>query len=1029
MKCLRCRLIILVGATLFGHAAWAQPASGPPASAPPAPRLPSDGGRTFSLGQPGKWLANAGVASGIERRAGEAQAISEVRAGMYYELLSRVLGLGGVQAEGYGGMLDTRLNGGVRVRMVSPFLRFGIGVDYSGVDHRLRSLVSLTHPLRRGGLFHDGSMMRIDYRGGPERMLTVGVESPLLRKIPLGTTRPRSDRIALRSWPSPAVPLPESRPALAEALATARQAAHDVQDLTVPWVDHTGGGGTASDRAVVARLRVIGTKARAGSLETVTRRWHAAIDRAFSLALQPPGDSAAPVTDLGRRTAHAARRVLLDELIVPYDRLLGQAKDHDTTRDYALVARSAFLHWLHVEAAMPKESAQAALAVFGELLDIVEDVRLVAHLEWSGSRFVWLPLQLALLPEEHDTQQELDALVARMAGESLTDGNDVSYVINEQFQYQLFRTIHAARAYHVLWTHDFRGVDARGDPDEMAFRHVLRSYLSAMTARVREYDRTGVFPTYLIILDEWFYRSNKSRLWLDLLERPLDHTVRLPKRFTPWEDSLRAAQQALRDAVHQSSLLTAQRQHFGDAWLRNLVKVHVNVTNVSDPSFTSWRVATAFPVPDTWMRDHRKVVFYDITERDLYRGEAIVTGAGVGEHYANLSWEDRSLLVRGPANLSLKAAARELLLSQGIRPEHIPAVLHAESRANDHEAQIERARRTLDRQMRVLLLQNRTGYADKSLNVTKALLYTLMPPGSVIKIPDSIWNGTFWGSALIGASLRGVRVLVIAPTLANAPARAFGSMIRSRELLWRFIMAERELGDIMAREGGLLKVGLYASEIPVSNVPGKILAVRATLTQHAWLRELFGFPPSVYTGLEDIARTLGTLPVPIRDGNEFEARPRPLLHLKANFIASREAWSVMARNDWVDLTREFVPRRMSQLEARGAAVASFGDSADARIDVGGAVVQRWYDELAPADRERAVFYTLIGSANQNDRSMVSDGEASLLMTGWPSVTATIDLISLIGQSRWISDPAELDRLLPRRNAAATRLAHWFKFAF
>jgi hypothetical protein len=120
---------------------------------------------------------------------------------------------------------------------------------------------------------------------------------------------------------------------------------------------------------------------------------------------------------------------------------------------------------------------------------------------------------------------------------------------------------------------------------------------------------------------------------------------------------------------------------------------------------------------------------------------------------------------------------------------------------------------------------------------------------------------------------------------------------------------------------------------------------------------------------------------------------------------------------------------MSQLQARGAAVASFGDSADARIDVGGEVVQRWYDELAPPDRERVVFYTLIGSANQNDRSMVSDGEASLLMAGWPSVTATIDLISLIGQSRWVHDPAVLDSLLPRRNFVLTRAAHWFKFAF
>jgi hypothetical protein len=546
--------------------------SGSTTSAPAqqAVRLPSDGGTTFSLGQPGKWLASGGVSTGVERRDGDPHAISEVRAGLYYELLSRVLGLGGIQAESYGGMLDTRVNGGLRLRAVSPFLRVSAGLDYSGVDHQLRPLFSLMHPLRRGGIFHDGSMLRVDYRAGPERTITVGVEAPFGRKIPLGTTRPHSDRVVLRERSAPRAPLPSDRPAVSRVLADARTAAQAMHALTVPWVDHTGGGGHTSDSVVVARLRDIGALARSSSLEQETRRWHAALERAFSEVLRAPGDTGRAVTTIGQRTAAAARRVLLDEVLIPYDRLLGQAKAHDTTRDFALLARGAFLQWVHVEAGLSHEAVAPALGVFGELLDIVEAVRRLAHEQWNGSRFVWLPLQLALLPEEHDTQHELDLLVSRLTGEPVTDGNDVSYVINEQFQFQLSRTIHAARQYHVLWTHDFRGVDALGDPDEMSFRHVLRSYLAAMTARAREYDRTGVFPTYLLILDEWFYRSNRSRLWLDLLENPLGHAVSLPPRFSAWQDSLDAAQQALRTAVQQSSLLTTQRQHFGEAWLRNL---------------------------------------------------------------------------------------------------------------------------------------------------------------------------------------------------------------------------------------------------------------------------------------------------------------------------------------------------------------------------------------------------------------------------------------------------------------------------
>src|SRR5690606_34427869 len=161
--------------------------------------------------------------------------------------------------------------------------------------------------------------------------------------------------------------------------------------------------------------------------------------------------------------------------------------------------------WLHVESEIPRQSADAALAVFTAYAELAETVRGMAHQEWGTSRFTWIPLQLALLPEQHDTQAELDALVAQATGVPFTDGNMASYVVNEQFQYRLSRTIRETRDYHVLLTHDFRGYDAQGDPDEMSFRHVMRSYLAAMTARVKAYDSTGRFPVYMIILDEWFY--------------------------------------------------------------------------------------------------------------------------------------------------------------------------------------------------------------------------------------------------------------------------------------------------------------------------------------------------------------------------------------------------------------------------------------------------------------------------------------------------------------------------------------------
>jgi hypothetical protein len=893
-------------------------------------------------------------------------------------------------------------------------------------------------------------VLRFDLLGGRESAVLVGLETPVLRRVPMGKTRARRDYVPMRVKPTPPRNGALPTKALRAVMDSAHAAARNVRWLTVPWVDHTGRGGAASDRAVVHRLeqlraslQAIGGDTTVPAVERESRRYHDALDLAFSMAVAIAEDDvggtgggstpgwARPNTSssLGRRVAEEARQVLLDEVLLPYDRLLGQDKKDDTTLPFVALARGAFLRWLHVSSGVSPEALAPTLSVFSELLAITEALRADAHREWGSARYVWLPLQLALRPEQYDSQTELDNLLARATREPFREGNSVSYVINEQFQWQLSRTIRAAEDYHVLWIHDFRGYDAQGKPDEMSFRHVLRSYFTAMTARVRAYDTTGRFPTYIILLDQFFYDARKARLWMSLLEDPMRHRVALGPEYAAWEDSLAVAQQELRDAVQASALLTAQRRQYGEAWLRKLVKVHVNITNTADPTFWSWRLATGFPVPDTWMRDHRKVAFYDITEDDPNRGEAILTGAGVGEHYANLSWEDRSLLLRGPAALALKGAARQLLETHGITGGRMPAVLQARPLADGYAVRVEQAGRDGARRLRAAILQNGTGYSDKQINVAKAILYTLMPPGSVIKIPDSLWNGTFWGSALIGCALRGGRVLVITPAFVNAPARSFGSIIRSRELLWRLIVASNVFHDELRVRGGMLKVGLFNSDLPVTNIPAKVLGVRRTLQQHQWLHDLFDFPPSVYTGLEELAAQYAAVPFPVPDSTDFEYRRYPQLHMKANFIASREAWRVMAREEWVDFTRQYVPRRMAQVSSRGMAVQSFGAHPEPLIDVGEEVVRRWYAELPTAQREHVVFYTMLGSANQNDRSFTSDGEIVITLSNWPAVIPYLDLLSIIGQSRWVETTDELDALLPRRSLVLTRVAHWFKTMF
>jgi hypothetical protein len=983
-------------------------------------RPPVEGGRALSLGQPAALKGTASVA-GAWADGPRAAAALGVQRDLLNPMLSLLAVHGEVFVEGWEGGSDA----GVRARLLSPFARVGVGADYRVAEGGVDFLLSVFHPLRRGGVFGDGSVLRLDYVPGRDHV-TLAIEKPVRRNSHMGGSRPTHDRVTLPESGRRAAPA--SLPAaLAAPLDAARAAAGRIRQATLPLgpLPRDGSAHALEQELQPLRQALAGTGEDEPTSGDEVLLYHEAVDAAFSAAAEP-GSDASGVTPAGRALSAGARAILLTHVLLPYNALLGQLKRNDSVRGPGSDARAAFLRWLHVHADMQPDRHAAAMRVFDELVDIIEENRAASLAQWRDSRFVWLPLQYALRPEQHDTQAELNAIVELATGTPFTDGNFVSYVVNEQFQYQLSRTIREAEEYHVLWTHDFRGFDANGHPDEMSYRHVLRSYLAAMTQRVREYDRTGRLPTYIIVLDQWFYEVNRGRLWMSLLEDPLEHELRLPHAFASWQDTISAAQRALREAVAGSSLLQAQAQLYGDAWLKDIVRVHVNITNPADPSFWSTRVIPPLPVPDNMMRDHRKVVFYDLTEEDPYRGEALFTGAGIGEHYASLSWEDRALLVRGPAALPLKAAARELLISQGIAPGHVPHALLPRERATDYEERVRAATQRNQQPLRALQVHNRAGFGSKDVNVAKAVLYTLMPAGSVIKIPDSLWNSDFWGSAVLGCALRGVRVLVIAPAAGNAPADAFGSLGVSRELLGRLIAARQLLESQIDRAGGMLRIGLYSSQLRVTDIPAKVRHVQTAFDTYPWMGSLFGFPPSVFEGLAVLADLLEGLSMAPVAGPEFEYDPRPKLHLKANFFASHEAWSLMSRKEWSEASWAYMQLRINQVQTRSAAITSFAEYPETLPDVGGGMVQDWYGGLDAATRERVVFYTLMGSHNQNSRSMVIDAEIGLLIAHWPSIIPYIDLITLIGQTRWIETPAELDGLLPLDGGWKRRMAHWIR---
>jgi hypothetical protein len=213
--------------------------------------------------------------------------------------------------------------------------------------------------------------------------------------------------------------------------------------------------------------------------------------------------------------------------------------------------------------------------------------------------------------------------------------------------------------------------------DAIGFAQTANVYFPALTRAVARYDSAGVLTTFMMILDQNFYEPNNGRLWMTILENPLGADIKLPGKNDSLETVLRGRQRELRAAVAGSRRLQALAARYGgDAWLRRTIKVHVNITQPSDFTFRSHRIIAGVPLlPDNLMRDHRKIAFYDMTESAPFLGGMVLSGVGVGEHYATPTWEDRGVLVRGPAVLEVRAAVRRLLKLNSFADGEIPLPL------------------------------------------------------------------------------------------------------------------------------------------------------------------------------------------------------------------------------------------------------------------------------------------------------------------------------------------------------------------
>ncbi len=447
--------------------------------------------------------------------------------------------------------------------------------------------------------------------------------------------------------------------------------------------------------------------------------------------------------------------------------------------------------------------------------------------------------------------------------------------------------------------------------------------------------------------------------------------------------------------------------------------------NPADVSYRTSRLIGYLPIaPDNMVRDHRKIAFFDLTELDPGKGEALFGGVGVGEQYATATWEDRAVRLRGPAALTLKDAARRYLKANGFTDANIPPPLQPLPKPADYDEQV----KALEAQgwtATAMQVHNDRGFAEKDASIASAVLYTLMPPNSLIVVPDSIWTHELWAAYLTGAALRGCHVYVIAPSAPNAPSAGFPQLSRTREIFSRFLEIQKLLGPEIEARGGRLHTGLYTRRADVNDVQGKLAEMRGTYERYPFLKEDFPFPEEFYARLGKAEEQLAAQGYKAVEELPEDARARaPKMHRKTQLFATRDTLRDLVRDP---RTQQVIADQLSFVAREGVAFDPEGlPTADADLRPLFAPYLEAFRDL-PADvRERAVLYMTVGSLNKDARGMMTDGESLQVTAGPWAIWAISDMWMLTGSTTWLESQDELDRLLPPYKQWQRRAARWVR---
>lgn len=910
---------------------------------------------------------------------------------------------------------DTRGTFGASLKL--PLFRGGL--EYDTQDKKPYFKLTLQGAPRRGGIFARGDRLRLDYTPA-RRTLELGMKMPMPWSG-YRETRPRNAAVAIPRGILPSPTRVQSSLLAVEEIERIRHAMEWIDRLLTPNLTPLSPESRKGIRAFEREAVALNEHARmpGHSFTSEDSAYHAALRSAFAAA-------AGRNDSIGEVLATRARGILLHDVIIPYNRLLGRIRRPGEITGVLATAHASFQETLgSSELRLGAAEQQAALEVFRQVLQKLDDITRASRRRWQSWRMVWIPLNFGLRPEAYDSQGELDAVLGEVVGHDFTSANSVRYSLNDKFYQELLRSVNETRSYHVLWIHDFSGRNKSKGPDRIAWAFAVDGYLEAFVTAIHEMDqgKRSDLPQFFIFLDEFYYRGNGSEQVISFLEH-LATTEAPHFSDKALQARVRAGLTRLRETIAASSAMA----HLGTDYARRNVCVRVAITHPYDPTF----------VGDMLLRDHTKLAFRDVFEEDPSSGELLLTGLGVGEHYVGPTWEDRSLIIRGTETARIKTAARELLVSQGVRPDEIPFVLRARPYPPSFALTCD-SLRTAGWTASVLTTTNGTGYRDKSSSVLKAAIYNLMQRGSVLLAPDSLWTNEFWAGMFVSAALRGCHAFPLAPASDHAPSSALPTLGLMHRALWILFRSSEILRESIDTAGGTLRVGIYTKEDDVEDVRALVGRMLDKQWRGSPLHDWVQLNPGVISVLKGEYERMGAeYPGPVHPV-AIDVSHKPFMHLKAQFFASGAALTIMGRADWTDALRHYIGARWQQsLQKPGESVRLdamllrnaipdwpvLGPAAgvqDAAPEARGAPPSH-----PGSDWEKVVVLSTLGSQNQDRRSMLLDGEVLSVTAGRDCLPAMIDFAFLIGAATWPEKVEELDAYFPKTSGILRSVSRFLR---